>query len=307
MFDSNFPKDLPSFEKRFGNEEECRKYLFKLKWPNGFICPSCGCIKFWWTRKHKLHCSACGHQSSVTVGTVMENSKKPLTLWFKAIFLVSFPKSGISAKNLQRLLGLGSYQTAWTWLHKIRRSMVKTDRNQLGNSEHSVEVDEAYVGGKKSGKRGRGASGKIPIVVAVETKEVKGIGRIRIQVIKDCSSSQLLPFLQKNIINGSTVRTDDWSSYTGVDDLGFNHSVVKKVVEILPSVHLVISLFKRWLLGVHQGYVSQKHLQYYADEFVFRFNRRTSKERALVFHRLLEQVVQTKTQTYDKIVCKKAA
>lgn len=307
MFDVDFPKDLPSFEKRFGNEEECRKYLFKLKWPNGFICPSCGGEKFWWTKKHKLHCCACGHQSSVTVGTVMENSKKPLTLWFKAIFLVSFQKSGTNAMNLKRLLGFGSYQTAWTWLQKIRRSMIKEDRQPLGENADVVEVDETYVGGERSGRRGRGAEGKVPVVVAVETKGVKTIGRIRMKVIENCSSEQLDGFLAENVVSGTVICTDGWRGYLNLDLQGFTHTVLNNATESLKCLHLVVSLFKRWLLGTHQGSVSKKHLQYYADEFVFRFNRRTSKQRALVFHRLLEQIAITKAQTYNQIVGRKAA
>lgn len=302
MFGDDFPKDLPSFERRFGNEDECRKRLFKLKWPDGFKCPSCGCEKFWWTQKHKLHCISCGHQASVTVGTVIENSKKPLTLWFKAIFLASFQKSGTNAMNLKRLLGLGSYQTAWTWLHKIRRSMVKEGRQPLGKDVDLVEVDETYVGGIKSGKRGRGAEGKIPMAVAVETKGNKGIGRIRMKVVENCGASQLKGFLTENVISGENVCTDGWRGYSEACLQGLSHTVVENTKESLKCLHLVASLFKRWLLGTHQGSVSEKHLQYYADEFVFRFNRRTSRERALVFQRLLEQTAMTKAQTYNQIV-----
>jgi len=300
MFGNDFPKDLPGFEKRFGTDEQCRHYLFKLKWPHGFKCPSCGHEKFWWTQKHKLHCTSCGHQASVTVGTVIENSKKPLTLWFKAIFLVSFQKSGVNAMNLKCLLGLGSYQTAWTWLQKIRRAMVRENRQPLGENVDEVLVDEFYTGGKKSGKRGRGAEGKTPMAIGVETKGVKGMGRIRMQVIKNCGSLQLNDFLSKNVASGVPIGTDGWQGYAGIQ--GIVHKVVAE--KSLRRLHVVVSLFKRWLLGTHQGSVSEKHLQYYADEFVFRFNRRTSKERSKVFRRLLEQIAVTKAQTYNKIVGK---
>ncbi len=155
MFGDDFPTTLPEFEKRFGTDEACREYLYRLKWPDGFICPRCGNIKFWWTSKSKLHCTACGHQASVTVGTVLENTKKPLTLWFRAIFLTAFQKSGINAVNLQNLLGLGSYATAWTWLQKIRRSMVfvRTGKN-LGRKTEKSRLTKHNIGGKKEGKRG---------------------------------------------------------------------------------------------------------------------------------------------------------
>lgn len=302
MFGDDFPRDLPGFEKRFSEEEECRKYLFKLKWPEGFICPACGCGKFWWTGKHKLHCTSCGHQASVTVDTVIENSKKPLTLWFQAIFFAAFQKTGISAKGLQRLLGLGSYQTAWTWLQKIRRSMVKEERQPLGLNCDAVEADETYLGGSKPGKRGRGAEGKIPLAIAVETTGEKQMGRIRISVIDNCGSRQLNAFLSGNVAEGAIIRTDDWSGYLKVGVEGFVHEAVKASDKLLKSVHLVASLFKRWLLGTHQGSASPKYLQRYADEFVFRFNRRKSKERSLVCHRLLEQVAATKATTYRQIV-----
>lgn len=302
MFGNDFPKDLPSFEKRFCSDETCRDYLFKLKWPDGFSCPKCGRQKFWWTSKHKLHCSGCGHQASVTVGTVMENTKKPLSLWFKAIFLVAFQKSGINAVNLKNLLGFGSYQTAWSWLQKIRRAMVRQDREKLGFQVEKVQADETYVGGKKPGKRGRGADGKYPMAVAVEINEPKGMGRLRMRVLNNCSTYELSSFLLNNVECGTTVITDDWSGYNLAHLAGFTREIVEDVNEGLKCVHLAVSLFKRWLLGIHQGSVGPKNLQYYADEFVFRFNRRKSKNRMKVVSRLFEQVVKTAAVTYNELV-----
>lgn len=305
MFSDDFPTTLPEFEKRFSTDEACREYLYRLKWPDGFICPRCGNIEFWWTSKSKLHCTACGHQASVTVGTVLENTKKPLTLWFMAIFLTAFQKSGINAVNLQNLLGLGSYATAWTWLQKIRRSMVCKDREKLGEENGEVQVDEAYIGGKKEGKRGRGAEGKVPVAVAVEVNNPTGIGRIRMNVINNCGACELGNFLMDNVETGSVVISDNWRGYNLIELAGYTRNVVENVNKDLKCVHLVISLFKRWLLGTLQGGVGVGHLQKYMDEFVFRFNRRTSKLRAKVFHRLLEQVVATVASTYDQIVGRK--
>ena len=305
MFGDDFPVTLPEFEKRFGTEKACREYLYKLKWPDGFICPKCGNTQFWWTGKNKLHCTACGHQTSVTVSTVLENTKKPLTLWFRAIFLTAFQKSGINAVNLQNMLGLGSYATAWTWLQKIRRSMIRKDREKLGAENMEVQVDEAYIGGKKEGKRGRGAEGKVPVAVAVEVNNPIGMGRIRMNVIENCGACELNGFLMNNVETGTVVFSDKWRGYNLIELAGFNRNVVENVNKGLKCVHLVISLFKRWLLGTLQGGIGTGHLQKYMDEFVFRFNRRTSKLRAKVFHRLLEQVVATAASTYDQIVGRK--
>lgn len=230
----------------------------------------------------------------------MENSKKSLSLWYRAIYLVSFQKTGISAKNLQRLLGFGSYQTAWSWLAKLRRAMKRKGRDKLfGN----IEVDEAYYGGKASGKRGRGSEGKQEFAVAVETVGKK-LGRIRMQCIPDCSGASLQAFLYANIELKSTLFTDGWKGYGDFLPEHFGHTVKRKQDEekLLPAVHLCVSQFKRWMLGIHQGVVGKKHLQTYMDEFVFRFNRRASKSRGKVFFRLLEQAVSYTATPYRELV-----
>ncbi len=201
-------------------------------------------------------------------------------------------KNGVSAKGLQRILGIGSYQTAWTWLHKYRRLMVLPDRAKLSDI---VEVDETYVGGKKAGKRGRGAEGKVIVAIAVETRD-KATGRVRLSVVDDVTSTSLIQFVKDNVYKGSTVITDDWGSYNNLPKFGYKHQIqtaTKKLddVEILPNVHRVASLLKRWLLGTHQNYASDGKLQHYLNEFAFRYNRRTSKKRGLLFHRIIEQSV----------------
>jgi len=305
MIGEDFPKSLLEFEKQFATEEMCRDHLFRIKYPEGFKCPDCGHKEFWWTRRQLMYCKGCGHQISLRVGTIMEASKKPLMLWYRAIFLVAFQKVGISAKNLQQQLGLGSYQTAWVWLHKIRLSMKKRDREPL---KGRIEVDESYSGGKTEGKRGRGAENKSLLAVGVERGPGKKMGRIRIEKVADASGDSLGDFIKRNIQECSIIKTDGWKGYSFLSGSNYEHEVIKKKDEnkLLPSIHLVISQFKRWTLGTHQGLVNNKHLQVYLDEFVFRFNRRKSKSRGKVIYRLLEQAIVYKATPYWKIIGRSA-
>lgn len=299
----DFPRNLPEFEARFSSDEECRKYLFALRWPDGFRCPKCAGEKAWSHPRGLWECAICGHQTSVTAGTVFQDSHKPLVLWFRAMWYVTSQKNGSSAMGLQRALGLGSYQTAWVWLHKLRRAMVRPDRDQLSGR---IEVDEAYVGGEEEQVLGRRLRNKALIVVAAQA-DGKRIGRIRLRQIPDNSFGSLRPFIKETITPGSTVVTDGHNGYDGLEGLGFSREVyvigrhTKRAVEVLPRVHLVISLLKRWLLGTHQGAVSLVHLPYYLDEFTFRFNRRNSKSRGKLFYRLVQQAVATHPTTYPQL------
>ena len=299
----DFPRNLPEFEARFSSDEECRKYLFAVRWPDGFRCPKCAGEKAWSHPRGLLECAICGHQTSVTAGTVFQDSHKPLVLWFRAMWYVTSQKNGASAMGLQRALGLGSYQTAWVWLHKLRRAMVRPDRDQLSGR---IEVDEAYVGGEEEQVLGRRLRNKALIVVAAQA-DGKRIGRIRLRQIPDNSFGSLRPFIKETITPGSTVITDGHNGYDGLEGLGFSREVYvigrhsKRAVEVLPRVHLVISLLKRWLLGTHQGAVSLLHLPYYLDEFTFRFNRRNSKSRGKLFYRLVQQAVATHPTTYPQL------
>lgn len=231
-------------------------------------------------------CKGCHRQTSVTAGTIFHGSRKPLALWFRAAWHITTQKYGANALGLQRVLGLGSYNTAWQWLHKFRRAMVRPGRDNLFGT---VEVDETYVGGRKPGKRGRGAKGKAVVVVAVEDKGEKGIGRIRMRHIADASSKSLSKFISDTIEEGSCIRTDDWSGYEGIKDVGYRRQVVSS--EEMKIAHLVISLLKRWILGTYQGSVKHSHLTYYLDEFTFRFNRRSSKARGMLFYRLMQHAM----------------
>jgi len=302
MQEEIFPNTLIEFEKEFATEEQCRDYLFKMKYPNGFCCPKCNHNEYWLTTKnHLLHCKNCGRQTSLKVGTIMESSNKSLLLWFHAIFLVAFQKSGISAKNLQNQLGFGSYQTAWSWLHKIRNAMRREGRSKLFGY---VETDESLYGGIKKGKRGRGAENKQYFAVGVELKTGTGLGRIRMDVIENAGGQSLKKFIENNVKENSNVITDGWNGYNFLKDSKYDHSIVETddPDKKLPHIHLVVSLFKRWILGIHQGSINKKHLQLYLDEFVFRFNRRKSKSRGKVFFRLMQQAVVNKAIPYWKIV-----
>ncbi len=237
-------------------------------------------------------------------GTIFQDSRKPLRLWFRAIWHVTSQKNGTSALGLQRVLGLGSYQTAWTWLHKLRRAMVRPGRERLGGV---VEVDETYWGSSEEGLSGRQTERKALIAVAVEEKGV-GMGRIRMRRVRDASAASLVPFVEESVEPGSTVHTDAWLGYEPLTKKGYQHRIVflsgrrKQASELLPRVHKAISLLKRWLLGTHQGAISHEHLDYYLDEFVFRFNRRSSRSRGKLFYRLVQQAVAVEPTPYRSIV-----
>jgi transposase-like protein len=301
--ENQYPTTLEEFEKEFSTEEDCRDYLFSLRWPDGFVCPKCGNNKYWRVRTVLLECTECHNQVSVIAGTLFQDTRKPLTMWFRAIWWVTSQKNGVSALSLQKILDLGSYQTAWTWLHKLRTAMVRPGRDTLSGC---VEVDETYIGGAKPGMRGRGAENKVLVAVAVEMKGNK-VGRIRLATVDDASSLSLHGFVQDCVEKGSTVRTDGWNGYNGLESLGYVHEVFKikgqelEASKLLPNVHLVISLLKRWILGTHQGSVSRKHYGYYLDEFTFRFNRRTSASRGKLFYRLLENAVCIEPTTYSDL------
>lgn len=300
----DYPRDLTEFEARFSTEAACREYLLRLRWPDGFCCPRCGGRKTWPLRGVLLQCSSCGYQSSVTAGTVFQDTRKPLTVWFRAMWWVTSQKNGASALGLQRVLGLGSYKTAWTWLHKLRRAMVRPGRDRLSGK---VEVDETYWGSEEPGVRGRQTETKALIVVAAQ-QDGEGIGRIRMRRIPDASAKSLMPFVEEAIEPGSVVHTDGWLGYVPLEGKGYRHRVTflrgkkQSPSELMPRVHRVVSLLKRWLLGTHQGAVSHEHLDYYLDEFTFRFNRRTSRNRGKLFFRLAQQAVAVQPAPYKSMV-----
>jgi transposase-like protein/Zn ribbon nucleic-acid-binding protein len=258
-----YPKTLIEFEKQFTTDEACRDYLFQIRWPNGFQCPRCQKQKAWKTSRQLYHCVNCGHQTSVTAGTIFQDTRYSLKIWFLAMWYVVSQKNGISALGLQRVLGLPRHQTAWKWLHRLRVAMVRPGRDRLSGV---VEVDEAYIGGKHKGKRGRGAEDKSLVFIAAEDKDGH-IGRIRLRLIPDASGESLIPAVKDTVEAGSIVRSDGWNGYISLPSKGYQHDVIRPSSDIgenlLPLIHIVISLLKRWLLGTHQGAVHQSHLEYY--------------------------------------------
>ena len=289
----------------FPDDDACVAFLAKLRWPEGFICPACKQASIPWNaNRDRLICPICRHQTSVTAGTIFDKTRTPLKTWFEAAWHVSTAKSGMSAKTLERTIGT-SYKVAWMMLHRFRVAMVNNERSQLSGI---VEVDESFVGGEThGGKRGRG-TGKSIVVIAVEIKQPKGFGRVRMRHIPDSSGDSLVPFICDMIAPGSVVRTDGWKGYNSVTDHGYQREIIVQSSSgdpahvSMPGVHRIASLLKRWILGTHQGSVLPLHLQSYLEEFTFRFNRRTSRSRGLVFRRLIEQAVITKPTTMEDII-----
>jgi len=283
--DEDYPKSLVEFERRFTSDAACLEYMVQLRWGKSFTCPNCGGKEFWQMSKQLRLCRSCKHQSSVTAGTIFHRTRKPLSLWFKAMWHITNQKYGANALGLQRVLNIGSYQTAWEWLHKLRRAMIRPGRDMLSGIVH---VDETYIGGKKEGKRGRGAEGKVPVAIAVEDKMENGIGRIRLAKLTDASADSLDNFLRQTVSHGSHIITDDWKGYANLED-NYSHEI--RPSENLKLPHLAASLLKRWLLGTYQGAARRSHLDYYLDEYTFRFNRRKSKFRGKLFYRLMQQAL----------------
>jgi transposase-like protein len=292
----DYPTDLSEFDRFFPSEEACARFLEHLRWPTGFVRPKCGvAAEAWRMSRGLLLCTSCRAQTSVTAGTIFEGTRKPLKLWFIAAWEITGHKYGANALNVKRMLGVKSYKTAWSWLHKFRRAMVRPGRDRLSGV---VEVDETYVGGEEQGGRGRFTEKKAIVAVAVELKE-RGYGRIRLRRIPNVKTATLEQFVTEMIEPGAVVHTDAWTGYRNLEQLGYAHRVTNQSKSedpahvLMPGVHRVASLLKRWLLGTFQGSVSNAHLNYYLDEFTFRFNRRGSTSRGLLFYRVLEQAVQT--------------
>jgi transposase-like protein len=292
--DAPYPKTFEELLDWFPSESDCMEYLEWVRWGDGFKCPRCECSDAWRTERGLRHCQSCGHQSSPTAGTVFEDSRKPLRLWYHVIWLMMSQKTGMSAKNFMDTFGFGSYQTTWGWLQKLRSVMVRPGRELL---KGRVELDETYVGGQKEGARGRGALGKSLVLVAVEGFPKQKLGRVRFRLISAPCWKEISAFVEDYIEPGSTVVTDGLKSYAKMESFKMTHEKVivtgggEEEESRLEHVHLVISLLKRWLTGTHQGAATPGHLQGYLDEFAFRFNRRMSTHRGMLFYRLVQQAV----------------
>lgn len=300
----DYPRNLQEFDAWFSSEDACVEYLESLRWGHGFRCPACGGEKGWATARNTVRCAACQRQTSVTADTIFHRTWAPLRMWFQAAWWITTQKPGMSALGLQRVLGLGSYRTAWTWLHKLRRAMVRPGRDLLAGE---VEVDETYVGGVEPGILGRQPGKKAIVVIAAEMRG-NGIGRIRMGQVPDATGANLCGFVKTAVTRGTVVHTDGWSGYSRLTSLGLEHKPKSIAASgdpahvVMPRVHRVAALLDRWILGTYQGSVTTKHLDYYLDEFTFRFNRRTSRDRGLLFYRLLEQAVEVDPAPYHTLV-----
>lgn len=304
----HYPGSLADLRGWFPDDAACLDYLDWLRWPDGFVCPHCSSAVAWQLRDRRYSCGGCKRRVSVTAGTIFHGTRTPLTVWFEAAWLMMASKAGTSALNLQRVLGLGSYQTAWTILHRYRDVMVVPGRDKLSGD---IEVDETFIGGVKPGKRGRGADGKVLVAGAIERAPGgrRGFGRARLAVISSAKAAALRPFITANVSPGSVVISDALSSYpNAVAGPGYEHNPINvkrsglKAHQVLPGVHRLFSLAKRWLEGTHQGGIDADHMQSYLDEFIFRFNRRTARKRGLLFLRLLERAVEADPIRYIDIV-----
>ena len=307
----DYPRTWNEFLGWFASEEACQAYLERLRWPQDFVCPACSAAQPpYRSSRGRLMCRACGRQSTVTAGTIFDKTRTPLRVWLAAAWYLTNQKQGVSALGLQRVLGLGSYQTAWTMLHRFRRAMVRPDRERL---KGLVEVDETYLAitdrVKPISRVGRkGNTSKVLVALAVEMLQPKGFGRIRLRRIENDSDECVVPFVQESIEPSAQVRTDGSAAYRSLGKLGYDHQRTVMLGSDVPAhvsmagVHRVASLVKRWILGTHHGSVQPAHLDAYLDEFVFRFNRRTSNSRGLLFYRLLQQAVVTEPVTYNNVV-----
>jgi transposase-like protein len=307
----DYPRNWHELLAWFSDEGSCLRYLERLRWGAGFACRFCGTVGGdWWQMADGLRrCAACRSETSVTAGTIFAGTRTPLVSWFAVIWYVVNQKQGASALGLQRVMGFGSYQTAWAWLHKLRRAMVIPGRELLAGA---VEVDESYFGARRPGAAGRGVTGKPIVAIAVEDRG-EASGRVRMRRIPDVTKATLTDFVVDHIARGSEVRTDGWQGYFDVGRHPFTHMVTNLSASgdpahvAMPHVHRVASLVQRWLLGTHQGAISHDQLDYYLDEFTFRFNRRRSRHRGLLFYRLLEGAVDADPHPYKALTSKSAA
>lgn len=297
----DYPRTLLELERRFNTDRACAEYLASLRWPSGWVCPRCGGRRAWVVRRQRWRCRQCRYEMSVTTGTIFQDSHISLMTWFRAVWHVTNQKNGISAMGLQRLLGLGSYRTAWAMLHRLRRAMVRPGRDRLSGV---VEVDETYWGTEEEGVIGRLTEDKAVIIVAAQ-EDGSGIGRIRMRHIPDLTRASLHGFIAEAVEPGSTVRTDGLKAYLGLEGYVHDRQVQRHQAEgehLLPRVHRAVSLLKRWLMGTHQGAIGQNHLDGYLDEFTFRFNRRNSASRGKLFYRLAQQAVQVEPVPFTALL-----
>ncbi len=302
----DYPGNFGEFVEWFQSEEDCRRYLIHLRWPDGFRCPACGHDEHWVSRRGVFICAARRAQTSAVKGTLFERSQLPLLTWFRAVWLVTSQKRGVSAATIQSELGIGSYKSAWVMHHNLRRAMLRHRHAKLSGR---IEVDETYLGGPEPGKRGRGAAGKIIVAIAVEhPADRDALGRVRMRVIPNLERPTLERFVRRTCTPGSLIVTDGFTSYSHLSEIGYEHERFSPHAEgdpthiYMPGVHRIASMLKRWILGTHQGGIAVAYAYTYLEEFTFRFNRRYSRSRGLLFYRLMQLAIRTKPLSYDRLV-----
>jgi transposase-like protein len=290
----DFPKTATEFEARFATEEDCRAYWIEARWGGRPACASCRSERLWTIRDGTtFECADCGHQTSLTSGTLLEKTRKPFKMWFRAVFEISTRRTGISGKDFQRIMGFGSYKTAWTWLHKLRAAMVRSDSDPLGPF---VQADETLVGGK-------GGPHKQLVLVAAEAN-----GRVRLAHADNNDETTLKSFADAEIAADARIVTDGLASYNArslgerLHDAIVQTKVERRACDAVQGCHWTVSLLKRWLIGTHAGAVRSKHLQAYLDEFAFRHNRRKTRGVARIAARVIESLVATPPLTMRKII-----
>lgn len=297
----DYPQTYQEFREWFPDEGSCRAYLGGLRWPAGFCCPRCGGGDFWTTGRGLRMCPACGLKTSVTAGTIFHRSHTPLSTWFAAIWLVTSSRNGVSARGLQDTLGFASYETAWAWLHKLRRAMVRPDRDRLGDPDQGVivELDQSFL------------NGDYPVTIAVERTAGGRLGRVRMEAAPKTGGLDMIDFATEVITPATTVHTDGALMFKRLTGLGYGHHatpstkagyLVDDIDAVMPGPHLVSSLLKRWTAGTLHYRLSPAHLPYYLDEFTFRFNRRNSRARGMLFYRLLQQAADTDPHPLHELI-----
>jgi hypothetical protein len=307
----DYPRTYQELRAWFPDDDACLAYLERLRWPDGFVCPACDCAEAWRTGRKMWMCTYCKRKTSATAGTIFHRSHTPLSTWFAAIWLVTSQKNGVSAQGLQDALGFGSYETAWAWLHKLRRAMVRPDRELLGDAAGGVivELDQSFLGGK--GGTGGGTKDKIPITIAVERTPGGRLGRVRLDAAEKSNSLDIIEFATEVITPGTMIHTDGARMFRRLPGLGYGHeaspsqiagNLVENIDAVMPGPHLVSSLLKRWSGGTLHHRISSAHLPYYLDEFTFRFNRRNSKARGMLFYRLLQQAADTDPHPLKELI-----
>jgi transposase-like protein len=277
----DYPADWEQFTAFFPDEAACLRYLERLSWPHGFHCPACGQARPPWRgSRQRLVCRACGHQTTVTAGTLFQGTRTPLRQWFAAAWLVATAEQGVSARQLARALDLGSYETAWTMLHRFRRAMVRSGRPRL---EGRVEIGTVL------------APGRATAAVALEDRG-ETAGRVRMQRLS--AGGGLVAFVGRVVEPGTLVRATRLEAWWPLAELGYMTERAPRLTH-LPALERDLA---GWLRGTHQGATSPAQLDWYLDEFTFRFNRRTSTHRGMLFYRLLEEAVVTPPLPYRRVV-----